>query len=517
MRKTTRNIESFCGFRNGENMKSETGLSGVIDRREFVRAVGLSAASLVLPGCAGTTELTAGGASLDRPNIIFIMADDLGYGHLGCYGQKQIRTPHLDWMASEGTRFTQVYAGHCVCAPSRSVLMTGRHTGHTSVRVNGGGSPLLPEDITVAEVLKDAGYATGIFGKWGLGDHGTAGVPYQQGFDEFYGYLHQVHAHFYYPWFLWRNDQKHALPGNEGEHRQQYSHDLIVDESLDFIRRHRQGPFFLYVPFTIPHFELLVPEDSLKEYDGKFPEPTPYVDSRRHYADQPAPRATLAAMISRMDRDVGRIFALLKELKIDETTIVFFTSDNGGYRLARPGEQDFFQANGSLRGAKGSFYEGGLRVPMIVRWPGRVAPGATDDFIWAFWDVMPTLAELAGAKAPSDIDGISVAPRLLGQSQEQTDRFLYWEEIPQGKGGTPAWSQAVRWDKWKAVRLKPRLPLELYDLETDLGEQNNVTDQHPAVITEIEGYLKTARTVSRTYPPQEPSWSYDRLDTGYVK
>jgi arylsulfatase len=308
-----------------------------------------------------------------------------------------------------------------------------------------------------------------------------------------------------------------VLPGNEGERRQQYSHDLIVDESLDFIRRHRRGPFFLYVPFTIPHFELLVPEDSLNEYQGKFSEPTPYVDSRRHYADQPAPRTTLAAMISRMDRDVGRILALLKELKLDEKTIVFFTSDNGGYRLARPGEPDFFQGNGPLRGAKGNFYEGGLRVPMIVRWPGRVAAGATDDFVWAFWDVMPTLAELAGTKAPPGIDGISIAPRLLGQPQKQPDRFLYWEKLPRDKGGTPAWSQAVRWGKWKALRLKPRLPLELYDLGTDIGEEHNVADRHPDVIKEIEDYLKTARTISRSYPPQEPSWGYDRLDTGYVK
>jgi arylsulfatase A len=498
-------------------MRPGAKLSGEMNRREFVRAIGLGAASLALPGCAGSTNPTAGGVSSDRPNIIFIMADDLGYGHLGCYGQEEIRTPHLDRMAAEGTRFTQTYAGHCVCAPSRSVLMTGLHTGHTSVRVNGGGSPLLPEDITVAEVLKEVGYATGIFGKWGLGDHDTTGVPFKKGFDEFYGYLHQVHAHFYYPWFLWRNDQRHVLEENKDERRQQYSHDLIADASLDFIRRHREGPFFLYVPFTIPHFELLAPKDSLNEYQGRFPEPTPYVDSRRHYADQPAPRTTLAAMISRMDRDVGRILALLKKLKLDEKTIVFFTSDNGGYRLARPGEPDFFQGNGPLRGAKGNFYEGGLRVPMIVRWPGKVVAGATDDFVWAFWDVMPTLAELAGTKAPPGIDGISIAPRLLGQPQKQPDRFLYWEKPPRGMGDTPPWSQAVRWGKWKAVRLKPRLPLELYDLGTDIGEENNVADRHPDVIKEIEDYLKTARTISRTYSPQEPSWSYDRLDTGYVK
>ncbi|MHC4356140.1 MAG: sulfatase-like hydrolase/transferase, partial [Planctomycetota bacterium] len=223
------------------------------------------------------------------------------------------------------------------------------------------------------------------------------------------------------------------------------------------------------------------------------------------------------AMITRMDRDVGRIFDLLKELEIDDNTIVFFTSDNGGYRLARPGEPDIFRGNGPLRGGKGTFYEGGIRVPMIVRWPGKVAPGTSDDFIWAFWDVMPTLAELAGTRAPAGIDGISVLPRLLGKGQEQRERFLYWEKISQGKGGTPAWSQAIRWGNWKAVRNKPRLPLELYDLEADIGEKSNVAKEYPDVVSKIEGYLKTARTVSRSYPAEKPSWGYDRLDTGYVK
>lgn len=493
-------------------MRQATKLKGQMNRREFIRVIGLGAAVFSLAVCG-----SAATARTEKPNIIFIMADDLGYGHLGCYGQKKIRTPYLDRMAAEGTKFTQVYAGHCVCAPSRCVLMTGKHTGHASVRVNGGGSALLPEDVTVAEVLKEAGYATGIFGKWGLGDHNSTGVPYVQGFDDFYGYLHQVHAHFFYPWFLWRKDERHELAQNNDKERKQYSHDLIVTEALDYIRRHRDSPFFLYVPFTIPHFELLVPEDSFQQYAGKFPEPTPYIDRRQHYADQSAPRATLAAMITRMDRDVGRIFALLRKLKIDNNTIVIFTSDNGGYRLARPGEPDFFRGNGPLRGGKGTFYEGGIRVPMIVRWPGRVAPNATDDFLWAFWDVMPTLADLAGAKTPQNVDGISVLPRLLGQAQEAPDRFLYWEKIPQGKGGTAAWSQALRWGKWKALRNKPRLPLELYDLAADIGEQNNIAGRHPEVIEKIESFLRTARTVARSYPPEKPSWGYNRLDTGYVK
>jgi arylsulfatase A-like enzyme len=375
----------------------------------------------------------------------------------------------------------------------------------------------LPEDVTVAEVLKQAGYATGGFGKWGLGDHGTTGVPYRQGFDLFYGYLHQVHAHFYYPWFLWKNDIRHELPENVADNPTAYSHDLIAEEALRFVREHKEERFFLYVPFTIPHFELLVPDDSLQEYADKFLEPFPYVDPRNHYADQPAPRATLAAMITRLDRDVGRILSLIEDLGLDDHTIVFFTSDNGGYRLAAPGQPDFFRGNGPLRGGKGLFYEGGIRVPMIARWPGHVAPGVTDDFTWAFWDVMPTLAELAGAEVPQGIDGISVAPRILGQEQDEPDRMLYWEKIPQNRGGTPAWSQAARWGKWKAVRHKPRASLELYNLANDIGETNNVAAQHPEVIRTLEAKLKTARTVSRTYPAEEPSWGYPRLETGYVK
>jgi arylsulfatase A-like enzyme len=449
-----------------------------------------------------------------RPNIIFIMADDLGYGHLGCYGQEKIRTPHLDQMADQGMRFTQFYAGHCVCAPSRSTLMTGLHTGHTSVRINGGGSALLPEDVTVAEVLQEAGYATGLFGKWSLGEVGTAGEPTKQGFQEYFGYLHQVHAHFYYPYFLWKNGKKVVLGENEGQKKEKYSHDLIADEALNFIRRNQDQRFFLYVPFTIPHFELLVPEDSFQEYQGEFPEPWAYQGD--HYASQPAPRATLAAMITRMDRDIGRIFSLLEELDLDEDTIVFFTSDNGGYRLGGP--TDFFLGNGPLKGGKGWFYEGGIRVPMIVRWPGRITAGTESDFIGAFWDVMPTLAELAETTAPERIDGVSLLPTLLEGSKEQPDRYLYWEVIPGLLGGdVQPWRLAVRKGKWKAVRLKPDLPLELYDLEDDIGEQNNVAEQFPEVVQEIKDYLKEARSTPREYPPQEPSWEYAPLDTGWVK
>ena len=445
------------------------------------------------------------------PNIVLIVADDLGYGQLGSYGQKHIRTPHLDRLATEGTRFTQFYAGHCVCAPSRCVLMTGYHTGHCSTRVNGGGAPLLDSDVTLAEVLKGAGYATGCFGKWGLGDHGTAGVPNRQGFDEFFGYLHQVHAHFYYPSFLWKNDRRQELKANWGQQRKQYSHDLIADRALDFIRRHRDERFFLYVPFTIPHFELLTPEDSMKEYRGQFPEPWAYKGD--HYASQPEPRTALAAMITRMDRDVGRILGLLKKLGLDRDTLVLFTSDNGGYLMGT----ELFRNNGPLRGGKGSFYEGGIRVPLLARWPGRVLAGATDDLVWAFWDVLPTLAELAGAKPPENLDGMPLAKRLLGEKQTPPERFLYWETQPQNQGGKPPWAVAARRSKWKALRRKPQLPLELYDLGRDIGETRNGAEAQPEVVKQFEAFLKTARTTSRTYPAEAPLWKYEPLKTGFVR
>ena len=250
----------------------------------------------------------------------------------------------------------------------------------------------------------------------------------------------------------------------------------------------------------------------MKEYRGRFPEPWAYKGN--HYASQPEPRTALAAMITRMDRDVGRILDLLKELNLDERTIVFFTSDNGGYRLGGP---EFFRGNGPLRGGKGNFYEGGIRVPLIVRWPGQVPTGVTDDLVGAFWDVLPTLAELTGAKAPHGIDGISFARRLLGKPQSGPERFLYWETQPQSKGGKLPWTLAARMDNWKAIRLKPHLPLELYDLKQDVGESRNVAEANPDIVREFEDYLKTARTFSRTYPPEEPSWGYEPLKTGYVR
>lgn len=452
---------------------------------------------------AGASLLAASSranAQVRKPNIVFIMADDLGYGHLGCYGQKKIRTPNLDRMAADGMRFTQGYAGCTVCAPSRSSLMTGTHTGHTPIRSNGGGAPLLPDEKTVAETLQEAGYRTGMFGKWGLGDAGTTGVPWKKGFDEFFGYLHQLHAHFYYTHFLWRNDRKVFL-ANRHDWRKEYTHDLIASAALDFVRKNRNSPFFLYLPFTIPHAELLVPDDSLAEYDGAFPE-TPFTsEPRRHYAPNPKPKATLAAMITRMDRSVGELLRLIAELAIDGRTIVFFTSDNGP-DAQNGNDPGFFQAAGPLRGYKGDLYEGGIRVPFIARWPGKVASGTVNERPVAFWDFYRTAAQLAGVAAPGDIDGESMVPHILsagaGWTAERSGP-LYWENP--NRGGI---AQAVRMWNWKAIRPAPGAPLELYDLRTDAGERANVASKHADTAEQMEQLMNAAHRPPRPqteYPP----------------
>ena len=323
-----------------------------------------------------------------KPNVVFLMADDLGPGDLGCYGQKIIRTPNIDSLAADGMKFSRAYAGCTVCAPSRSVLMTGMHMGHTSVRSNPGGVPILPQDYTVGEMFQAAGYKTGCFGKWGLGDLGTVGEPLKQGFHEFCGYLHQVHAHWYYPEYLIKNSARYPLKGNENGKRTTYSHDVIAEHALDFIRRYKDEPFFCYVPFTIPHLELLVPEDSLSEYKGKV-EDRAYIDKRRHYADQPYARSAYAGMVTRMDRDIGRMLRLLRELKLERDTIVFFTSDNGG--ATKLWGDDYFQSTMGLRGHKQNMYEGGIRAPLLARWPGHIKKGSQTDHPCGFFDMMTRL------------------------------------------------------------------------------------------------------------------------------
>jgi arylsulfatase A-like enzyme len=433
-----------------------------------------------------------------KPNIVFILADDLGYGDIGPYGQRQILTPNLDRLAAQGVRFTNAYAGAAVCAPSRSVLMTGLHTGHTPVRANAGTIPIRDEDVTVAEVLRGSGYRTGGFGKWGLGDAESAGVPTRQGFNQFFGYLHQIHAHTYFPEFLWHNDRKHMLPANANGGRAEYSADLIAERSLEFIRAHRDEPFFLYAAFTLPHGRFEVPND--EPYSGR---------------DWPEAEKKFASMVTRLDAHVGRIMALLDELKLDRETVVFFTSDNGGVS-GEGHDVKRFSSNGPFRGEKGSLYEGGIRVPMIVRWPGRVAANTTSDVPWGFWDVLPTAAELAGARAPDGLDGVSMLPAILGDpaaARRPPDRALfYWEHLQFNRQAsalrTETMIQAVRMGEWKAVRPRPGAPLQLYDLAHDVSEANDVAARHPGIVSKIESYLATARTPPR--PHDTGSFEYHR-------
>lgn len=437
-----------------------------------------------------------------RPSFVYIMADDLGWTDLGSYGQTRIVTPRLDRMAAEGTRFTQYYAGSTVCAPSRATLMLGQHTGHAWIRGNGE-FPIRPEDVTVAEVLKEAGYATGVVGKWGLGLEDNEGRPDLQGFDDSYGILHHVYAHRQYAGHLWRNGERVEVP------RDEFVNDLFTEEALGFIRRHREEPFFLYLAYTSPHAELRVPEDSVAEYRGEFEE-TPFVNEKADadwpraeprkwsgYRSQPEPRATYAGMVSRIDRDVGRVLDLLAELGLEEDTIVFFTSDNGPHQ---EGGHDpwFFPSAEPLRGIKRDLYEGGIRVPMIVRAPGRVPAGRTSDAVWAHWDVLPTLATLAGATPPPSVDGVSVHEALTGEAADREHAPLYWEFHERG------FEQAVRMGKWKAVRHGPDQPLELYDLDTDLSEANDVAELNPEIVAKVEEYLSGARTESPLWPVEEP-------------
>ena len=435
----------------------------------------------------------------DKPNIIFILADDLGYGDLGCYGQKLIETPNLDRMAAEGLRFTDFYAGNTVCAPSRSVLMTGQHMGHTHVRGNAGADisiqSLRDEDVTVAEVLKQAGYATALCGKWGLGESvpGNTGLPNDQGFDLFYGYLNQVHAHNYYPEFLWLNKQKQPLrnkvvtlprkyagfAGGYATERVDYSHDLILEQALDFVEAQKDGQFFLYLPLTIPHANN---EGTRGTGDGQ------EVPDYGIYKDRPwdNPDKGQAAMITRMDAGIGQLLALLKKLKIDDNTLVMFSSDNGHHDEGGH-NTDLFDPNGPLRGMKRDLYEGGIRVPFIARWPGTITAGKNSAHSSGFQDIFPTLCDLAGIKAPGT-DGISLAPLLTGKGKQRKHPHLYWEFYERGG------RRAVVKGNLKAVQINmmrdPNAPIEVYDLSKDLGEENNVASKHQSFIKEVKGIMK---------------------------
>jgi len=426
-----------------------------------------------------------------RPNIIFIMADDLGYADVGCYGQTQIKTPHIDSLAAEGTRFTQVYAGSSVCAPSRSSLMTGMHNGHNRLRDNvPHGVFLRPDDVTVAEVLKQAGYATAAIGKWSLGNPGTWGVATYQGFDRFFGHLDQDQAHFYYPDYLWDDEHIRLLPRNRGGKTGTYTHDLFTEEALNFIEAQKDNPFFLYLPYTIPHWSDYprdTPESQIVPSDA------PYTDK-----DWPQTEKNYAAMVTRMDRDVGRIVALVKELGLDSNTLIFFTSDNGPCETVSH-DPEFFDSNGVFSGYKRDMGEGGLRVPMIARWPGKVPAGKTSDQVWAFWDVIPTLAEVAGLPAPQGIDGISMLPAILGEKQEAQHDYLYWDY----GHCREVYQQGLRMGDWKAIRLGADSPLALYDLKADPGETTNLAGKHPDVVKRMEAHMKEAVIPSPDYPVGE--------------
>jgi arylsulfatase A len=467
----------------------------------------------------------------EKPNIVFFFADDLGYGELGCYGQEKIKTPHTDQLASEGMKFTQFYSGQNVCAPSRCALLTGKHMGHAAIRENSAhllGKPAKYKDedmkaaavrfeqykkedgfpgqlampaseTTVAELLKNQGYTTACIGKWGLGHPSDEGSPKRHGFDFFYGYICQRNAHNYYPTYLWKNDEKVKLPGNDrGLTGETYAADVMEVEALDFIKRSKDQPFFLYYATPVPHVALQVPEDepSLAEYRNEFGKETPYTGGMG-YLPNKTPRATYAAMITRMDRTLGKMRTLLKELKLDDNTVFIFSSDNGatfngGY------DREFFSGNGPLRGKKCDLYEGGIRVPAIVKWTGRIKPNTSTDHVSALWDFLPTACEIAGAQSPGGIDGISFLPVLLGENQPQ-HKYLYWESrLTKGQ-------QVVRMGDWKGIRetvMKngSKTQLKLYHLGEDLAESKDVASQHPEVVVEIEKLMHEAHTPHKMFP-----------------
>ena len=442
-------------------------------------------------------------SSAEKPNIIFILSDDLAQGDLGCYGQKLIQTPNLDRMAAQGTRYTQAYCGTSVCAPSRASLMTGLHSGHCPVRGNWeiargeGQYPLPAETVTVAQILKGAGYATGCAGKWGMGMFDTAGSPLKKGFDHFFGYNCQRHAHSYFPTYLYRDDARIELPGNDGKGiGKTYAQNLIADAALDFVRANATKPFFLYYAITLPHGRHEI--DALGIYTDK-----PWTPAQKAYA----------AQVTRLDRDVGRLLDLLRELKLDESTLIMLAGDNGS-SWAPDSEMGrlFDQAGNGLRGYKRGLYEGALRQAAIARWPGTVPAGRVSDEPWAFWDFLPTAAELASAKLPADCktDGLSLVSFLKGGAAPQRDHF-YWE-LHEGKP-----IQAARFGNWKAVKSGPQAKLELYDLATDPGETTDLADSKPDLLERAAALLKTSRTPSEDWPLTGPAERRKKQSAGAFK
>lgn len=457
---------------------------------------------------SGISDKTSGETGKRLPNIVYILADDLGYGDLSCYGQRLFQTPNIDQLAGDGMKFTQHYAGSTVCAPSRSALMSGQHTGHTFIRGNRrvepeGQYPIPDSLFTLAEMLKQKGYATGAFGKWGLGPVGSTGDPNQQGFDKFYGYNSQTLAHNYYPYHLWDNENKIVLEANAGTKTGAYAPELIQEAALNFIDEHQNEPFFLYVPTVIPHAELIAPEPYLEKFRRKFLPEKSYegLDEGERfrkgpYGSQAEGHAAFAAMISILDEQVGTIRKKIQDLGLAENTLIIFTSDNGPH-LEGGADPDYFDSNGPFQGYKRDLYEGGIRVPMIATWPGAIEAGTESNHISAFWDVWPTLAELTGSKVPDDTDGVSFLPTLLGRQGQQQHDYLYWEFHE--KNGR----QAIRKGDWKAVRYNvfssPDAPIELYHLQEDPGETNDLAADHPEMVEEMKILMERSRVPSEVF------------------
>ena len=499
--------------------------------RGALDALVAASALIAAAACSGSGSPQSGRevAARPRPNVVFVLADDLGWGELGSYGQARIRTPALDRMAREGLRFTDHYSGSPVCAPSRDVLLTGLHAGHAYIRDNDelpergdvwgdtlleGQRPLLPDTYTLGRLFQDAGYVTAAIGKWGLGGPGSSGEPNLQGFDHWVGYLCQREAHNYYPTHLWKNGEKLPLPGNAWFSAHQrlpadadpddpasyapysgatYAVDVMMGEAETFLRAHRDEPFFLYLPLPLPHLALQVPDGEVSAYRGAFPE-EPYTGDRGYLPNR-EPRAAYAAMISRLDDGVGHVLALLEELGLEERTLVVFTSDNGPSWVGGV-DPAFFTSSGGLRGRKAQLWEGGIRVPLLARWPGRVPAGAVSAQASGFADWMATFADLLDRRPPAG-DGVSLLPTLLGASGEPSaSGALYWEF--QG-------AQAIRFGTWKAMRPAPGAPLELYDLGADPGESMDLAPYRSDLVAEAERRLAGARTESELFPLRSPS------------
>lgn len=434
-------------------------------------------------------------ADTKKTNIILIMVDDAGYGDFGCYGQKLFTTPNIDRMAASGMLFTQHYSGSTVCAPTRCSIMNGVHTGHAFVRGNRevqpeGQAPIPSDMITIPKLLRKAGYVTGMFGKWGLGAPKSSGDPMNQGWDEFFGYNCQRQAHTFYPKHLWHNSEKVMLNGKT------YSHDLIQEKALQFIRDNEKKSFFAYLPLTIPHAAMQCPEEDVAPFRKKFPQFENKIGKYSHGSIIRNPVAAFAGMMTRMDRGIGQILDLLNELDIAENTLVLFTSDNGPHYEGghQPG---FFNSNGPLKGHKRDLYEGGIRVPLIAYWPGKIKSGSVSNHICAHWDLMPTFCELAKISEPNHTDGISYIPALTGKKQKR-HAYLYWEFHSYGN------AQAIRMGDWKGIRLKvknnPNAPIQLFDLKKDIGETNNIAANHPDIIRRFTKLFKTAHTPSERFP-----------------